>query len=71
MDLFIYFLFVLIYKPGETIQCAALFSHGTHNFHGLIELMHFFKEGHMSKIEMQYFYQMLRGDNCMLLAHRP
>ena len=26
--LFIY-LFVLIYKPGETIQCAALFSHGT------------------------------------------
>ena len=26
--LFIY-LFVLIYKPRETIQCAALFSHGT------------------------------------------
>ena len=26
--LFIY-LFVLTYKPGETIQCAALFSHGT------------------------------------------
>ena len=26
--LFIY-LFVLIYKPGETIQCAALLSHGT------------------------------------------
>ena len=26
--LFIY-LFVLIYKPGETIQCATLFSHGT------------------------------------------
>ena len=23
------FIFVLIYKPGETMQCAALFSHGT------------------------------------------
>ena len=23
------YLFVLIYKPGETIQCIALFSHGT------------------------------------------